>query len=325
MTVEITNYGGIILSLTASDRDGKFEDIVLGYESLADYEAGTSYLGALIGRYGNRIAAGRFELGGETYSLATNNSPNHLHGGKRGFDRVIWEAESFMSVDGPSLLLKYTSEDGEEGYPGTLVTEVRYTLSNDNELCIDYKSGTDKATPVNLTSHSYFNLSGNRKRDILGHHLEIAADHFTPVDSTLIPTGEYRPVEGSPFDFRTARAIGDGINADNEQITFGAGYDHNWVIDKQADGEMRHMATVSVPENGRVLKVHSTEPGLQFYSGNFLNEMFTGKGLVYKNRYGLCLETQHFPDSPNQPNFPPTVLQPGEIYTTRTIYSFSTD
>lgn len=325
MAVKIINYGGTILSLTAPDRDGKFENIVLGYEILSDYEAGTSYLGALIGRYANRIAAGRFELDGDTYTLATNNGPNQLHGGDQGFDKVVWEAEPSTSAEGPSLLLKYTSEDGEEGYPGTLVAEVRYSLTNDNEICIDYRAGTDKATPVNLTSHSYFNLSGDAKRDILGHHLEIAADHFTPVDSTLIPTGDYRPVEGSPFDFRSAKAIGDGINADDEQITFGGGFDHNWVIDQQADGEMRHMATLSDPESGRVLKVHSSKPGLQFYSGNFLNGSCTGKGVIHENRYGLCLEPQHFPDSPNQPGFPSTVVQPGEVYTTQTIYLFSTD
>mgnify|MGYP001817722445 CR=1 FL=1 len=324
MKVVITNYGGTIISLTVPDRKGVFENIVLGYKTLADYESGKAYLGALIGRYGNRIAGGRFELNGEGYILARNNEPNHLHGGNRGFDRVIWRAERSMSINGPGLLLEYTSNDGEEGYPGTLVSKVRYTLSNDNELRIDYEAVTDKATPVNLTSHCYFNLSGEAKRDILGHWLEIAADYFTAVDSNLVPTGEFCPVDDSPFDFRSARPVGDGINADHEQLIFGGGYDHNWVIDRQAAGQARYMATVSDPDNGRVMKVYSTEPGVQFYTGNFLNGTAGGKGMDFQDRYGLCLETQHFPDSPNQPNFPSTILQPGQIYSTQTIYSCST-
>ena len=324
MTAEITNYGGTIISLTAPDSEGKFENIVLGYETLVDYEVGTSYLGALIGRFGNRIAGGSFDLDGETYTLPVNDGPNHLHGGDRGFDKVVWEAEPFITDDGPGLCLKYTSADGEEGYPGTLTVKVCYTLTNDNELRIDYKAVTDRATPVNLTSHGYFNLSGDAKRDILGHYLDIAADSFTPVDSNLIPTGDLCPVDGSPFDFRSAKIIGDGINADHEQITFTGGYDHNWIIDQQVEGQMRYMATVVDPDSGRVLRVYSTEPGLQFYSGNSLNESVTGKSAVHVNHYGLCLETQHFPDSPNQSSFPSTTLQPGEVYSTQTIYSFST-
>lgn len=325
MVAEITNYGGIIRSLTAPDRDGNFEDIVLGYDTLGEYEKENPYFGALIGRFGNRIALGKFSLNGEQYTLTTNDGPNHLHGGDRGFDKVVWDAEPSMTEDGPSLLLKYVSADGEEGYPGTLTAEVRYTLTDDNEIRIDYQATSDQATPVNLTHHSYFNLSGNARRDILGHHLQIAADYFTPVDNTLIPTGEYRPVDGTPFDFRSAKAIGEDIEAENEQLTFGGGYDHNWVLEKEALGELKYMATLSDPESGRVMKIHSTEPGLQFYSGNFLDGTLTGKGVLYQHRYGLCLETQHFPDSPNQPDFPSTFLQPGQVYGSRTIYSFSTE
>jgi aldose 1-epimerase len=323
MTVEIINYGGIVRALTAPSRDGVYEDVVLGYDNLAKYEADSAYFGALIGRYGNRIAAGKFELDGVEYTLAANNDPNHLHGGNRGFDKVVWEAFPDMGRRGPSLLLSYVSQDGEEGYPGKLRVRVKYTLTYTNELIIDYDARTDKATPVNLTNHSYFNLSGNAKRDILGHQLQIAADYFTPVDSTLIPTGEYRPVEGTPFDFRTAKVIGVDIDAEDEQIKFGGGYDHNWVIDQEADGTLRRVATLSDPESGRVMTVDSTEPGLQFYSGNFLDGSVKGKGVVYQHRYGLCLETQHFPDSPNQPAFPSTILQPGEKYESRTIYTFS--
>jgi aldose 1-epimerase len=325
MTAVITNYGGTIISLTAADRDGKFGNVVLGHKTLTEYESDTNYLGALIGRFGNRIAGGSFDLDGETYTLAKNSGANHLHGGERGFDRVVWNAEPAMLADGPSLLLKYTSVDGEEGYPGNLEVQVRYTLTNNDELRIEYKADTDKATPVNLTSHCYFNLSGDAKRDILEHRLKIAAKYFTLIDSNLIPTGEYGLVDGSPFDFRSEKSIGVGIDADNEQITLCGGYDHNWVFDQQGDGQMRYMATVSDLVNGRVLKVHSTEPGLQFYTGNFLNGSVTGDGVAYANHYGLCLETQHFPDSPNQPAFPSTILQPGEVYATQTIYTFSSN
>jgi aldose 1-epimerase len=325
MIAEITNYGGIIVSLTAPDRDGNFEDIVLGYESLAAYEAESPYFGALIGRYGNRIGKASFELDGETYQLTVNDGPNHLHGGERGFDKVVWDAEVEETEAGPSLLLSYTSVDGEEGYPGTLQATVRYTLTHDNELAIDYEAVTDAPTPVNLTHHSYFNLTGNAKRDILGHELQIDAEYFTPVDETLIPTGELRPVEGTPFDFRTAKTIGRDIGADNEQIRFGLGYDHNWVVDASADGAWRQVATLSEPDSGRIMTIHSSEPGLQFYSGNFLDGSLTGKGVVYEHRYGLCLETQHFPDSPNQESFPNTILRPGEVYRTRTVYTFSAE
>lgn len=325
MKAEITNYGGIVVSLTAPDRDGHFEDIVLGYETLAEYEKENPYFGALIGRYGNRIGKGQFMLDGETYQLTVNDGQNHLHGGERGFDKVVWDAKMEEAENGPSLLLGYVSQDGEEGYPGTLHAVVRYTLSHENELLIEYEADTDRATPVNLTHHSYFNLSGNAKRDILGHSLEIHAEQFTPVDDTLIPTGEYRPVEGSPFDFRSAKLIGQDIEADDEQLRYGLGYDHNWVIDRDADKEWRQVATLSDPESGRVMTIHSNEPGLQFYSGNFLDGSLVGKGAVYTHRYGLCLETQHFPDGPNQPDFPGTILQPGEVYTTKTVYTFGVD
>ena len=324
LTAEITNYGGIIRKITAPDRDGLHEDIVLGFDSLAEYEKESPYFGALIGRYGNRIAAGKFELDGEQYTLATNNGSNHLNGGSRGFDKVVWEAYPNMTREGPSLVLNYTSPDGEEGYPGRLFARVRYTLTYDNKLIIDYDAKTNKATPVNLTHHNCFNLSGNAKRDILGHHLEILADYITPVGSTLIPTGEYRPVEGTPFDFRKARAIGDEIKTADQQIEFAGGYNHNWVIDREGGGQLRHIATVSDPESGRVLTIQSNQPGLQFDSGNDLNGSITGKGVRYGQHYGLCLETQHFPDSPNQPSFPSTILEPGEKYETRTIYSFTT-
>lgn len=325
MVAKITNYGGIVTSLTAPDRDGNLADIVLGYDSLAEYEEMNPYFGALIGRYGNRIDKGQFELDGKSYQLTVNDGSNHLHGGDRGFDKVVWNAKMEEGENGPSLILTYTSEDGEEGYPGSLHAIVRYTLTHDNELAITYEAESDSPTPVNLTHHSYFNLVGNAERDILDHRLEIPANHFTPVDNTLIPTGEYRPVDGTPFDFRTAKPIGQDIGADNEQIRFGLGFDHNWVIDPSADGEWRHAATLSDPASGRVMTVHSNEPGLQFYSGNFLDGTVTGKGTVYRYRYGLCLETQHFPDSPNQAYFPNTILRPGERYQTKTVYAFSAE
>lgn len=326
MQVEIMNYGGIILSLKVPDRDGEMEDVVLGYDTLAEYEAENPYFGALIGRYGNRIAKGRFMLDGEEYTLATNNAPNHLHGGDRGFDKVVWQARSSgrLSDGNPTLWLSYVSEDGEEGYPGTLSSEVRYELTPSNELVIHYRAKTDAPTPVNLTQHSYFNLSGNARRDILDHKLLINSDRYTPVDATLIPTGELAPVEGTPFDFREAKAIGLEIGDDDQQLEFGLGYDHNWVLNQQVPGEMGYVATLTDPESGRVLEIMSTEPGLQFYSGNFLDNSLTGKGgVTYAHRWGLCLETQHFPDSPNQPDFPSTILRPGDTYETTTVWTFS--
>jgi aldose 1-epimerase len=319
----ISNYGGIVVSLKVPDRDGKFGDVVLGYDSLDDYLTETPYFGALIGRYGNRIARGRFTLDGQTYKLATNNYPNALHGGIKGFDKVVWQPMILASADGPSLKLSYLSKDGEEGFPGNLSVTVVYTLLEDNALRVDYTAVTDKDTVVNLTQHSYFNLAG--KGDILGHVVMMPADKFTPVDSTLIPTGELRPVEGTPFDFRHATAIGARINQDDEQLKFGKGYDHNWVFNKQV-GEFTRMARVLEPTTGRVLEVFSTEPGLQFYSGNFLDGTLKGKGgWVYQFRNGFCMEPQHFPDSPNQPQFPSVVLKPGQTYKNLIVYKFSVE
>lgn len=327
--VKITNYGGIITSLLAPDKDGVLEDVVLGFDSLSGYRSDIylqegPYFGAIIGRYGNRIADGKFTLDGKEYALATNNGPNHLHGGLTGFDKVVWDAEAFKNENGAGVTLHYVSEDMEEGYPGKLAVDVTYTLNNDNELEISYKATTDKKTVVNLTNHTYFNLTGNAKRNILDHQVKLAADKFTPVDETLIPTGELRDVEGTPFDFTEPTAVGARINADNEQLKFGNGYDHNWVLIGEA-GKMKPAATVYEPESGRFMEVSTTEPGVQFYTGNFLNGKLTGKGNVtYEQRYGLCLETQHFPDSPNQPNFPSVELNPGEVYQTTTVYKFST-
>ncbi len=318
----IANYGGIVVSLKTPDRDGKLADVVLGYPDLAGYLKETPYFGCLVGRYGNRIARGRFSLDGTSYTLATNNYPNALHGGVKGFDKVVWDAKGYQGPDGPTLELSYVSRDGEEGYPGNLSVKAVYTLTRDNGLRLTYTATTDKPTVLNLTQHSYFNLAG--KGDILGHLLETTADRFTPVDSTLIPTGELRPVAGTPFDFRTPTAIGARINDTDEQLKFGGGYDHNFVFNKKV-GSLTRLARVSEPGTGRVLEVLSTEPGVQFYSGNFLDGKITGKGgRVYEHRNGFCLEPQHFPDSPNQPSFPSTTLRPGETYKNTIIFRFST-
>lgn len=318
----ITNYGGIITSLETPDRDGRMADILLGFDSLAPYLAGTPYFGSIIGRYGNRIGGGQFELGGETYTLATNDGANHLHGGETGFDKVLWDAEPFDNDSARGVILRYTSPDGEEGYPGTLQTTVTYTLNDNDELTVDYLATTDTATPVNLTQHSYFNLGGAASGSILDHQLMIAAAAYTPVDSTLIPTGEIVSVEGTPFDFRNATAIGDRIDAGHPQLVAGGGYDHNFVLDRAGDG-LELAARVTHPGTGRVLEIHTTEPGIQFYSGNFLDGTITGKdGHAYGHRGGFCLETQHYPDSPNKPSFPSTVLRPGEEYRTRTVFTF---
>lgn len=318
----ISNYGGLVTSLKVPDRNGNFGDVVLGYDNLADYLKETPYFGALIGRYGNRIARGKFTLDGQQYSLATNNYPNALHGGVKGFDKVVWEPAILASPDGAGLKLTYLSKDGEEGYPGNLSVTVVYTLTEDNALRVDYTATTDKDTVINLTQHSYFNLAGNGL--ILNHVVMIPADKFTPVDSTLIPTGELKPVEGTPFDFRTPTAIGARIKQDDEQLKFGKGYDHNWVINKPM-GQFGFMARVTEPTTGRILEVSSTEPGLQFYSGNFLDGTLKGKrGWVYQFRSAFAMEPQHFPDSPNQPQFPSVVLKPGQTYHNTIVYKFST-
>ena len=301
---------------------GKSGDIVLGFDSLAPYLAGTPYFGALIGRYGNRIGGARFELDGNTHELPANDGGNHLHGGERGFDKVVWSAEPFERATERGLVLKYTSPDGEQGYPGTLNATVTYTLTDGNELVVEYQATTDQPTPVNLTQHSYFNLAGDGAGNILGHELMIAASHYTPVDSTLIPTGEIAPVAGTPFDFRTATPIGARIAGDHVQLKYGLGYDHNWVLDRTGEG-LELAARVVEPTSGRTLEIRTTEPGIQFYSGNFLDGTITGKaGHVYAHRTGFCLETQHYPDSPNQPSFPTTILRPGEEYRTRTVFTF---
>jgi aldose 1-epimerase len=322
----VTNYGGIIVSLRVPDRTGQLADVVLGYDSLAAYvEDNSPYFGAIIGRYGNRIGGAEFTLEGETYSLPANNGPNSLHGGE-GFHTKVWEAEPFSRAGEEGLVLRYTSPAGEEGYPGTLETTVTYTLNDDNELIFDYHAETDAATPVNLTQHSYFNLGGHDSGGVLDHVVMIAAEHFTPVDSTLIPTGEFRAVEGTPFDFTEAKPMGQDIGAGTEQLRFGLGYDHNFVLRQDGPSEEPVLAArVTDPESGRVMEILTTEPGLQFYSGNFLDGSLTGKdGVAYQYRTGFAMETQHFPDSPNQDAFPSTILRPGEEYDTRTIYRFTT-
>jgi aldose 1-epimerase len=315
--VRAITYGAIVTSLVVPDRSGKRADVVLGFDTLDGYLKDPPYFGAIVGRYGNRIAKGQFTLGGKTFKLATNNGPNHLHGGLKGFDKVIWEAAAVESEAGVGVAFTRTSPDGEEGYPGTLKATVTYTLTDKNELAIDYRAVTDKATPVNLTQHSYFNLAGGG--DVLGHELMLNADRYTPVDDTLIPTGELASVQGTPFDFRKLTAIGARINADNPQIKYGRGYDHNWVLNRTGPG-LQRAARVVEPKSGRTLEIVTTEPGLQFYSGNFLDGTITGKGgRVYALRNGFCLETQHFPDSPNHPNFPSTILKPGETYSSKTV------
>jgi aldose 1-epimerase len=328
MTAQITTYGGILVGLTAPDKDGKFEDVTLGFDSLTTYVKSNPYFGALIGRYGNRIAKGKFTLDGKPYTLVVNNMVNHLHGGTIGFDKVLWTAAP-VDGDEPALKLTYTSNDGEEGYPGNLSVTVVYTLQKDNALKIDYEATTDKPTVVNLTNHTYFNLTGGAKRDILDHVLTLNADRFLPVNETLIPTGELKPVSGTPFDFTKPTRIGDRIDdstdgsADAVQIKYGMGYDHCWVL-SDSSRTLKPIATVFEPTSGRVMTVQTTEPAVQFYTGNFLDGSVTGReGFPYKRRYALCLETEHYPDSPNQPAFPTTVLRPGQTYKTTTVYQFS--
>ncbi len=319
-------YGGIVLSLKVPDTEGSMADVVLGYHTLSDYVESSPYFGAIVGRYGNRIANGSFELDGQTYALAVNNGPNHLHGGIVGFDKVVWDAEPLEMKGAVGLRLSYTSKDGEEGYPGTLQTVVTYLLTNEDEFVVEYEATTDKATHVNLTQHSYFNLAGEGSGDIMGHEVMINALHFTPVDSTLIPTGELRSVEGTPFDLRDPVAIGTRIDENNEQLNIGGGFDHNFVLAPSGDSLVL-AARIFEPVTGRVMEVLTSEPGVQFYTGNFLGgSPLPGKaGKPYGRRTGFCLETQHFPDSPNNPHFPSTILRPGETYQTRTVYRFGAE
>ena len=324
MQITVINYGGIITSWKAKDRDGSYEDIVLGFDNLSDYESSSPYFGALIGRYGNRIKEGKFSLDGVDYTLEVNNGENHLHGGVKGFDKVIWKVEKEVKKSSASLILRHISTDMEEGYPGNLDVKVIYTLTNDDELKVRYEAETDKKTIVNLTQHSYFNLSANLSRDILAHQITIDADSFLPVDKTLIPSGELRDVEGTPFDFRVPKRVGDDINEDYTQLTFGNGYDHCWVLNNQNEG-VRFVASAYDTLSGRSLEIFSDQPGIQFYSGNFLDGTLKSKdGGNYEFRSGFCLETQHYPNSPNQESFPSVILNPGEKYNTETIFRFST-
>ncbi len=320
----ITNYGGAVVSLKVPDRNGKLADVVLGYDNADGYVNDKSFFGALVGRYGNRIGHAQFALDGKTYTLAKNNGENSLHGGIKGFNKAVWTAKIIPAKDGQSLELSYLSKDGEEGFPGNLKVSVVYTLTDSNALRITYSAISDKKTVVNLTNHSYFNLAGQGSGDILGHLLIIQADKFTPVDAGLIPTGEFRDVAATPFDFRKELAIGARIDQDEEQLKLGGGYDHNFVLQRSNDPEESLAARVLEPVSGRVLEVWTTEPGVQFYTGNFLDGKTIGKGgVTYPRRSAFCLETQHFPDSPNQPKFPSVVLNPGERYHTITTYKFS--
>ena len=326
MTVKVTNYGAIITSIMVPDRDGKLADVALGYDRVEDYinAVDKPYFGAIVGRYGNRIAAGKFTIDGNEYTLAVNNGENHLHGGIIGFDKVVWNAQP---IEGKNALeLTYQAKDMEEGYPGALSVKVTYTLTDDNAIHVHYLATTTKPTPVNLTQHTYFNLKGEGEGTILGHELMLNADRYTPVDAGLIPTGELAPVEGTPFDFTESKAIGRDIDASNQQLTYGGGFDHNWVLNKPADSAALTLAArVVEPTTGRVLEISTTEPGIQFYCGNFLDGRLKGKaGKPYVYRGGFCLETQHYPDSPNQPNFPSSILRPGETYDTTTVFKFGT-
>ncbi|MFZ0034615.1 MAG: aldose epimerase family protein [Sedimentisphaerales bacterium] len=315
LKAEIMTYGGVLTSLQVPDRKGNFADIVLGCDSFDEYLKGTPYFGAIVGRYANRIAKGKFTLDGVEYTLAINNGPNHLHGGIKGFSMVVWNAKQMQTDEGPALKLTYRSPDGEEGYPGNLSCTVVYTLTNNNELKISYEAETDKATVINLTHHSYFNLAGHNSGDVLGHELTINADNFTPTDKDLIPTGEIKPVKGTPLDFTKPMTIGSRI----KQVE--GGYDHNYVLNS-SNGSLVLAASAYEPKTGRVMEVFTTEPGIQFYTGNYVDNK--GKeGAVYKKQSGFCLEAEHFPDSPNKPGFPSVVLRPGEKYTQLTVHKFS--
>lgn len=324
LQLSVLSYGGTLVSLRVPDRDGNLDDIVLGFDSLDDYIRHSHYFGALVGRYANRIGRGRFELDGSRYQLPINDEPHHLHGGTRGFDRVVWACEPFRDGRGEGLVLRHTSPDGDQGYPGSLDVEVRYQLGDADELVLDYQATTDAPTPVNLSQHSYFNLAGAGSGDILGHLLTIDADAYTPVDCTLIPTGKIAPVAGTPFDFRTPVAIGARIGSPDPQLEYASGYDHNYVLRRKEPGPS-HAARVMEPATGRTLDVFTTEPGLQLYSGNQLDGTAGRGGRRYRRHAGFCLETQHFPDSPNQPGFPSAILRPGERYQSRTVFCFGVD
>lgn len=322
MEVGIINYGGIVTSIKVPDRDGKIGDVVLGFDNIDGFAKNPPYFGAIIGRYGNRIGQAQFTLDGKTYKLFANNNGNTLHGGMKGFDKVMWQSESFEKPGEVGVVLNRTSADGEEGFPGNLTVKVTYTLTDANELAIDYSAKSDKPTIVNLTNHAYFNLAGEGAGDILSHVVTLNADRFTPVDKTLIPLGELANVEGTPFDFRKATPIGERIDADHEQLKLGGGYDHNFVINGEGS-DLKLAARVEEPKSGRVMEVRTTEPGVQLYTGNFLDGLAGKAGHAYSKRNGFCLETQHFPDSPNKPSFPTTRLNPGDEYRSRTVYAFS--
>jgi aldose 1-epimerase len=325
LTMTAINYGGIVTSFLVPDKTGKMGDIVLGHNDLESYVKNNPYFGAIIGRYGNRICKGKFKLDNKEYSLSINNGENSLHGGDKGFDKVLWNAKEVKTGDAVGVEFNYLSKDGEEGYPGNLNVTVVYWLTNRNEFKIDYSATTDKATIVNLTQHNYWNLSGESSGDVLSQELTINADTYTPVDAGLIPTGALDPVKGTPMDFTKPMTIGSRINADFEQLKFGKGYDHNWVLNKKKQGTMTHAATLYDPKSGRVMEVSTIEPAMQFYSGNFLDGTIKGKsGKPYPFRGALCLETQHYPDAPNKPSFPSTELKPGQKYSSTTVYTFST-
>jgi len=322
----IMTYGATLVSLRTPDRAGHFSNIILGFDTLDSYLAGVPYFGATVGRYANRIANGRFTLGGKSYQLPQNNAPNSLHGGKQGFDKRVWTAEPMPTPTAPSLRLSYVSAADEEGYPGELTAHVTYRLNDDDSLAIDYEATSTAPTPVNLANHAYFNLTGDSQNTILNHLLKINADRFTPVNATLIPTGEMRVVAHTPFDFRTPQTIGSRINDRDEQLRRGGGYDHNWVLNKKSASKSLTLAAVLAdPKSGRSIEIWTTQPGLQFYSGNFLDGKPAGAGTVFQYRTGLCLETQHFPDSPNQPSFPSTLLRPGQVYAEKTVLIFRTE
>ncbi|KOU57241.1 aldose epimerase [Streptomyces sp. MMG1533] len=321
--LKVLSYGGIVQSLEIPDREGRYANVSLGFDTIEDYVAKSPYFGALIGRYGNRIAEGRFTLDGESYQVDVNDGVNSLHGGAQGFDKHVWDIEPFTEGSDVGLYLCRTSVDGEMGYPGTLTTKVTYTLTRHGDWRIDYEATTDKATVVSLTNHVYWNLAGEGSGSIHDHRLEIAAARYTPADSGLIPTGDLAQVAGTPFDFRRTKTIGEHLREADQQLLHAQGFDHNWVLDKGSTAQPEHVATLHDPSSGRTLKIATTEPGLQFYSGNFLDGTLVGSGgTIYRQGDALCLETQHYPDSPNQPSFPSTVLRPGQTYRTTTVHSF---